>query len=166
MVEVNSIDWPYVSKSQYSLIFSVFAFLLLSLCSRAWRHLWMAKLLEITLFVAVVLVLYHSHSHTHLYGICNALMRSNEPNERIECKVFFGVDARHSDNFPFDNNVVVQFKFQCKNALCLSGHINARTPNLFIYMWVCVCVHPTLLYSVYVWVAFVETKLNERHTTH
>lgn len=59
------------------------------------------------------------NSHTHLQWIYprwydRMAVQTNEANGT---ETAFQVDARHSDNFPFDNNVV-QFKFQYKKTHC------------------------------------------------
>lgn len=66
-----------------------------------------------------------------------------QPNEPNGTETAFQVSARHSDNFPFDNNVV-QFKFQYKKRIVLK-----RAHKCTYTKFICMCTqHYSVVFRV------------------
>lgn len=112
----------YFKVAMLSLSLCVSAFVSVAFeleCVRRAMHTFESwKLLEITLFAAAFTGRF-INSHTHLSQMYLPwwYIRTNrtEPNRT---ETAFRVHARHSDNFPFDNNVVFNLKFQYKKTHC------------------------------------------------
>lgn len=139
-VRVNSIDWPCIFQSHK--VSLCLCLCLSRLNSRVWpkTHLWIVKIIGND-FICCCFTGPSINSHTHLPCCYDRI--TVQPNEPNGTETAFQVSARHSDNFPFDNNVV-QFKFQYKKRIVLK-----RAHKCTYTKFICMCTqHYSVVFRV------------------